>query len=85
MSVADTVNNRILHRNTVPSTGAGHPATVVVGQQTFESYGENRWAAVTADSLCWPDGVCRYGPWLAIADSGNNRVMLWCWEGERCA
>jgi hypothetical protein len=85
VSVADTANNRILHWNTVPTTGAGPPATVVMGQDTFDSNGENRWTAITTDSLCWPYGVCRYGPWLAIADSGNNRVMLWRWEGERCA
>jgi|APCry1669189070_1035195.scaffolds.fasta_scaffold00176_15 hypothetical protein len=31
----------------------------------------------TADTLCWPYGVCGHGGRLAVADSGNNRVMLW--------
>ena len=44
--------------------------------------GENRWSAVTPDSLCWPYGLSAapdpgYGQVLAIADSGNNRVVLW--------
>ncbi|MCS6865891.1 MAG: NHL repeat-containing protein [Gemmataceae bacterium] len=81
LSVADTANNRVVHWNTVPTTGAGHPANAVFGQETFASAGENRWQAVTADSLCWPYGVCRCGPRLAIADSGNNRVMIWQQEG----
>jgi hypothetical protein len=81
LPVADTANNRLLHWRTVPTAGAGHPAAVVLGQDSFDTNGENRWKAVTHDSLCWPYGVCRHGNRLAVADSGNNRVMIWTLEG----
>jgi hypothetical protein len=77
LTVADTANNRVLHWRTVPTYGAGYPADAVIGQDSFDDNGENRWKAVTPDSLCWPYGVCRHGNRLAIADSGNNRVMIW--------
>jgi hypothetical protein len=32
---------------------------------------------LTADSLCRPDGVCGRDDRLAVADAGNNRVLLW--------
>ena len=53
----------------------------VLGQPTLAANGENRWERVADDTMCWP-----YGLWwsrsvdrelLAIADSGNNRVVLW--------
>ncbi|QJW94959.1 hypothetical protein FTUN_2485 [Frigoriglobus tundricola] len=75
--VADTANNRLLLWRSVPAHGAGHPADAVIGQPGFDTNGENHWTAVTAGSLCWPYGVCRHGNRLAVADSGNNRVMIW--------
>ncbi|HEY6797183.1 MAG TPA: NHL repeat-containing protein [Kineosporiaceae bacterium] len=81
--VADTANNRVLGwtaRAAVAAPGAA--ADTVLGQYGFDPVGENRWSAVTADSLCWPYGLAaardaRFGDVLAIADSGNNRVVLW--------
>jgi hypothetical protein len=29
------------------------------------------------DTLCWPYGAAAAGGTLAVADSGNNRVLLW--------
>jgi len=29
------------------------------------------------DSLCWPYNVATRGDTLVVADSGNNRVLLW--------
>ena len=60
----------------------GAAADTVLGQHGFDPAGENRWSAVTPDSLCWPYGLStaadpRYGHLLAVADSGNNRVVLW--------
>lgn len=75
--VADTANNRLLRLLELPRAGAGAPADAVIGQPNFDTNGENRWTAVTADTLCWPYGVCRHGSHLAVADSGNNRVMIW--------
>ena len=74
--VADTANNRVLTWER-----PGGPATGVLGQDDFAAAGENRWTAVTDDSLCWPYGLSTAGDpdgtLLAIADSGNNRVMVW--------
>lgn len=75
--VADTSNNRVLVWHGVPRAGAGLPADTVLAQPDMDANGENRWSAVTEDSLCWPYGLSLAGDLLAIADSGNNRVMLW--------
>ena len=83
--VADTANNRVL---AWPSpTGAGSAADTVLGQNGFDPAGENRWSAVTPDSLCWPYGLAsardqRHGELLAVADSGNNRVVMWRRAGQ---
>lgn len=74
---ADTANNRVLLWDGLPRAGCAQPADAVVGQATMDSNGENEWKAVTHHTLCWPYGVHLRGGWLAIADSGNNRVMLW--------
>lgn len=75
MAVADTANNRILMWEGVPTDGRG--ADHVLAQPTFSTNGENRWTAVKHDTLCWPYGLSLCGDRLAVADSGNNRVMLW--------
>ncbi|MHB8188876.1 MAG: NHL repeat-containing protein [Ferrimicrobium sp.] len=76
LAIADTANNRVLLYNT-PPTATGAVADAVCGQDDFSSFGENRWKAVTHDSMCWPYGICLSGDLLAVADSGNNRVVLW--------
>ena len=53
------------------------PINLSIGQPDFDANGENRWDAVRQDTLCWPYGICLRGSVLAVADSGNNRVMLW--------
>ena len=75
LAVADTANNRVLFWDGVPTDGRS--ADRVLGQPTFEANGENRWSAVTHDTLCWPYGVWLHGDRMAVADSGNNRVMIW--------
>ena len=52
-------------------------AVAVIGQENFDASGENHRKAVAADTLCWPYAVCGQGGRLAVADSGNNRVLLW--------
>lgn len=74
--VADTANNRVLVWRTLP-TETGTPADEVLGQDGFDGGGENRWESVRDDTLCWPYGIALSGCTLAVADSGNNRVMLW--------
>jgi hypothetical protein len=75
LAIADTANNRVLLWDAVTSDAG--PADHVLAQPTLESNGENRWSAVTHDSLCWPYGIWLHGDRIAVADSGNNRVMLW--------
>lgn len=91
LAVADTANNRILLWDGIPgipgtpSRGAdgadgGTPsrgADYVLAQHDFGSNGENRWTSVQRDTLCWPYGLSLRGNLLAVADSGNNRVMVW--------
>lgn len=72
LAIADTANNRIMLWDR-----PGPQATSVLGQPGFGPNGENRWSAVTRDSLCWPYGLSLSGDRLAIADSGNNRVVIW--------
>jgi hypothetical protein len=76
LAVADTANNRVLLWAR-PPTGPAADADGVLGQLTFSGNGENRWDAVTADTLCWPYGLAAEADRLAIADSGNNRVVVW--------
>lgn len=75
--VADTSNNRILEWHGWPRTGAGVPADTVLAQPDMDANGENRWKSVEDDSLCWPYGMTLAGDFLAIADSGNNRIVVW--------
>lgn len=90
LTVADTANNRVLLwplplADPNPAAAAARaplePASTVLGQDDFDASGENRWQAVTPDSLCWPYGLHLHAAagrlLLAVADSGNNRVMLW--------
>jgi hypothetical protein len=75
LAIADTANNRVLLWDEFPLDDG--VADVVLAQPDFGAAGENRWDAVAADTLCWPYGLARWGDELAIADSGNNRVVLW--------
>jgi hypothetical protein len=75
--VADTSNNRVLVWHDLPRTGAGVPADAVLAQPDLDANGENRWHQVADDSMCWPYGLSLAGDTLAIADSGNNRVVVW--------
>jgi hypothetical protein len=76
LAVADTANNRILFWDDLPSQEKRLPGAVLA-QPSFSANGENRWAGVTRDSLCWPYGLSLNGDRLAVADSGNNRIMIW--------
>lgn len=77
LAVADTANNRILFWRLPIEQSAFSPARDVIGQLDFAKFGENHWQAVTDRSLCWPYGICLHGNRVAVADSGNNRVMIW--------
>ncbi|ODR99403.1 hypothetical protein AUC68_05385 [Methyloceanibacter methanicus] len=74
--VADTANSRLLGFE-IGDLAMGSAATRLSGQHGFADKGDNRWGVVTRDSLCWPYNVSAMSDTLTIADSGNNRVLLW--------
>ena len=77
VAVADTANNRVLFWRLPIGEPRFAAAAGVIGQPDFAASGENHWKTVTAATLCGPYGVCLHGDLLAVADSGNNRVMIW--------
>ena len=77
LAVADTANNRILLWDRMPDGPICRGADHLLAQPDFGSNGENRWTSVQHDTLCWPYGLSLRGDRLAVADSGNNRVMIW--------
>lgn len=70
--VGDTANSRLIAF--APGSGA---AGWLTGQPDFASKGDNRWGMPARDSLCWPYGLSSLGATVAVADSGNNRVLIW--------
>lgn len=85
LAISDTANNRVLIHATDHARQIAPDAIGVLAQPDFESNGENRWRAVERDTLCWPYGLHLHGDRLAIADSGNNRVMIWHTQAGRAA
>ena len=77
---ADTANCRAVGYD-LDALAMNAPASGLAGQRTFEDKGENRWGQAGRNTLCWPYGVAASGGTLVIADSGNNRVLLW--EAQR--
>lgn len=76
--VADTANSRLLGFE-IGRLGMGEAASRLAGQDSFAEKGENRWQPPSRRSLSWPYGVAACATTLVIADTGNNRVMLWEW------
>ena len=74
--VADTANSRLLGFD-ADDLAMGATATRLAGQHDFTAKGDNRWGVPRRDSLCWPYDVAYCGDRAVIADSGNNRVLLW--------
>ncbi|CDX16958.1 hypothetical protein LCM4577_16450 [Mesorhizobium sp. LCM 4577] len=73
---ADTANSRLVGFP-LADIDMDAPATALAGQDGFGAKGDNRWEAATRDSLCWPFAVAVRGDLVAVADTGNNRVLLW--------
>jgi hypothetical protein len=74
--VADSANSRLLGF-ALAGLAMDEAATRLAGQRDFAAKGDNRWAAPVRDSLCWPYNVSACNDTLVVADSGNNRVLLW--------
>jgi uncharacterized protein (TIGR03437 family) len=74
LAVADTLNNRILIWNSIPTT-IQQPPDVVVGQTNFTSAGFPG-DTPTASSLRGPQGVWLQNGKLYVADTQNDRVLI---------
>jgi hypothetical protein len=74
--VADTNHNRILIWNHIP-TANNVPADVVVGQNDFAAVGIPPNDTPTASSLRGPQGVWIQNGKLYVADTQNNRVLIY--------
>ncbi len=79
--VADTSNNRVAviydASSTLSASPVGAAVDRILGQPDPDANGENRWDRVRHDSFCWPYGLSFNDGLLAVADSGNNRVVVW--------
>jgi hypothetical protein len=76
LAVADTANSRLIGFD-LHALSPGVRAATLTGQVRFSDKGDNRWSTPARDSLCWPYGLAACGGIAAIADSGNNRVLIW--------
>ena len=74
--VADRDNHRVLVWKGVPAVDHT-PADLVLGQVDMSAFLPNRGAAPDADTLSDPVAVWTDGTRLAVADRGNNRVLVW--------
>jgi uncharacterized protein (TIGR03437 family) len=75
LAVADTDNNRVLIWNSIP-TYTGQPADVVVGQPDFQTAVSTGFHP-NQKSVKGPQGVWIQDGRLFVADTGNNRVLIW--------
>ena len=76
LAVADTANSRLIGFD-ARTLAMGGRAKRLAGQSAFANKGDNRWGCAKRDSVSWPYSVAASGTTLVIADSGNNRVLLW--------
>lgn len=83
--VLDQGNNRVLIWNSIPSTD-GVAADVVLGQSgatpmdvcaANDTNGDNVTDGISASTLNNPGGLWTDGTRLMVADTGNNRVLVW--------
>lgn len=70
--ISDGLAHRVLIWNQNPTTN-GQPASIVLGQTDFTS----QKVGAGASDFKSPAGIWTDGTRLAIADVGNNRVMIW--------
>ena len=73
---ADTANSRLMGFAR-EGLGMGARAVGLAAQRGFGAKGDNRWQVATRDSVCWPFAVTSSGDLVVVADTGNNRVLLW--------
>jgi len=69
--LADTRNNRVLIWNSLPVGNT--PLDLVLGQENF--YSNNPGTGL--DELNWPASVATDGQRVAVADTNNDRILIW--------
>lgn len=80
--VLDQSNHRVLIWNAIPDAD-GVAADLVVGQQNLSScqpndtVGDNATDGISASTLSNPGGIWTDGTRLLVADTDNNRVLVW--------
>jgi len=72
LAVSDYAYNRVLIWDTIPTTNNA-AADRVLGQSSFTSV----TAGTSSTTLSGPTGLGGEGDWLAVADNGNHRVLLY--------
>jgi len=74
--VADTGNSRLLWYENLP-VQHNQPAQDLFGQPDFQTGSENSSTLFdTADTLYWPFSICIEKSVMAIADTGNHRIIF---------
>ena len=76
LAVADTDNNRILIWTSIPSTMNQLP-NLVLGQPDLSTRQSPGQGVVNATTLRGPQGVWVSNNRLFVADTSNNRVLIW--------
>jgi hypothetical protein len=76
--VADAGNHRVLGWSPLPRQDAD--ASLVLGQADFRSSGEFPYIKQGPSRFRFPYSVALDGDMLAVADTANNRVLLWSQE-----
>ena len=69
--LADTRNNRVLIWNRLPD--GNEPPDVVLGQPNFYT----NYPGDGLDEMNWPVAVATDGKHVVVADTGNNRILIW--------
>ena len=73
--VADAGDHRVLGWSPQPDSDRG--ADLVLGQPDFTRAEEWPYGPHTNDRFRFPYAVCLDGDTLAVADTANNRILLW--------
>ncbi|HEV2198607.1 MAG TPA: hypothetical protein VGR73_02215 [Bryobacteraceae bacterium] len=73
LAIADTANNRILLWKSLPSV-TGQAADLVLGQPDFVSFNSS---GASSSTVRGPQGVWIQNGKLFVADTGNNRILIW--------
>jgi NHL repeat len=76
LAVSDRFNHRVLLFPTVPAT-SGAPASIALGQPDLVSGRLANAGPVSASTFVAPTTVAQVGQRFAVADWGNDRVLLW--------